>query len=87
MVSATFVNKGPLLPKEAAHWRVLSVIGFAIVRGGLSSVGNTARADAVVRVMAYHDGIVPGCPGEGTTVADVVLDVVDDGALEDPTER
>ena len=32
MVSATFVNKGPLLPKEEVNWRVLSVIGFAVVR-------------------------------------------------------
>ena len=31
MVSTTFVEKGPLLSKEEVHWRVLSVIGFAIV--------------------------------------------------------
>ena len=42
---------------------------------------------AVVRVAADHDDIVPGCPGDGTTVTDVVLDVADDGALEDPVGR
>ena len=46
----------------------------------------TPRLGAVVRVAADHDGVVPRCPGEGTTVADVVLDVADYGALEDPRE-
>ena len=32
MVLAAFVEKGPLLPKEEAHWRVLSVVGFVVVR-------------------------------------------------------
>ena len=41
----------------------------------------------VVRVAADHDGVVPGRPSEGTIVADVVLDVADDGALEDPVKR
>ena len=31
MVPATFAAKGPLLPMEETHWRVLSVVGFAIV--------------------------------------------------------
>ena len=31
MVSATFAEKGPLPPKEEAHWGVLSVVDFAIV--------------------------------------------------------
>ena len=48
---------------------------------------STPRLGAIVRVAADHDGVVPGCPGEGTTVANVVLDVADDGALEDPMER
>ena len=55
--------------------------------GGLSSVGSAPRPGAIVRVTADHDGIVLGCPSEGTIVADVVLDVADDGALEDPVER
>ena len=32
MVSATFAEKGPLPPKEEAHWRVLSIVGFVVVR-------------------------------------------------------
>ena len=33
MVLAAFVEKGPLSPKEEAHWRLLSVVGFAVVYG------------------------------------------------------
>ena len=55
--------------------------------GGLSSAGSAPRPGAVVRVAADHKGVVPGCPGEGTTIADMVLNVADDGALEDPTKR
>jgi len=87
MVSATFVEKGPLPLKEEVHWRVLSVVSFVIIRGSLSSARNASRPDTIIRVAADHDGVVPGCPGEGTIVADVVLDIVDDGALEDPVER
>ena len=43
--------------------------------------------DTVVRVTTDHDGVVPGRPGEGATVTDVVLDVADDGTLRDPVER
>ena len=32
MVLATFAEKGPLLPKEETHWRVLSIIGVVVVR-------------------------------------------------------
>ena len=32
MESATFIEKGPLPPKEEAHWRVLSVVNFVVVR-------------------------------------------------------
>ena len=49
--------------------------------------GSAPRLGAIVRVAADHDGIVPGCPCEDTMVTDVVLDVVDDGTLRDPTER
>ena len=31
MVSVAFAKKGSLPPKEEAHWRVLSVVGFAVV--------------------------------------------------------
>ena len=30
MVLAAFTEKGPLPPKEEAHWRVLRVIGFVL---------------------------------------------------------
>ena len=59
----------------------------SISHGGLSSVGSTPRPGAVVRVVADHNGVVPGRHGEGAMVTDVVLDIADDGALEDPTER
>ena len=32
MVLAAFAEKGLLLPKEEAHWRVLSVVGSVSVR-------------------------------------------------------
>ena len=47
-------------------------------------MGSSPRPGAVVRVAADHDGVVPGRPGEGVTVTDVVLDVADDGILGDP---
>ena len=31
MVSAAFAEKGLLPPKEEAHWRVLSIVSFAII--------------------------------------------------------
>jgi len=40
MVSAAFAKKGPPPPKEEVDWRVLSIVGFAIVHSGLSSAGN-----------------------------------------------
>ena len=32
MVLAAFIEKGPLPPKEEAHWRVLSIVNFVVVR-------------------------------------------------------
>ena len=32
MVLAAFAEKGPLPPKEEAHWRVLHIAGFVAVR-------------------------------------------------------
>ena len=146
MVSTAFAEKGPLSPKEEAHWRVLSVVDFAVIHeafvgmepcgkffrrifservllvgkpprtvsvggfalavaqisqfmkldemsetsishGSHSSASSAPRPSAVVRVVADHDGIVPGCPGEDTTITDVVLDVADDGTLKDPAEQ
>ena len=78
MVWAAFTEKGPLLPKEVGHWRVSSVVGFAVVRCGLSSVGDAPRPDVVVRVAADDDGVVPRCPSRGTIVR-VMAD--DDGVV------
>ena len=58
----------------------------SISHGGHPSAGNAPRLGAVVRVVADHDGVVPGCPGEDATVSDVVLDVADDGTLRDLVE-
>ena len=68
MVFAAFAKKGPPSSKEEAHWRVLSVVGFTIVRSGLSLEGNALRPDAVVRVVADDNGVVPGRPGGGAVV-------------------
>jgi len=78
MVRAAFAEEGPLLPKEEGHWRVPSVVGFAVIRCGLPSMGGAPRPDAVVRVAADDDGIVPGCPGGGAIVG-VAAD--DDGVV------
>ena len=59
----------------------------SISHGGLSSARSAPRSDVIVRVAADHDGVVPRCPSEDTMVADVVLNVADDDALEDPSER
>ena len=32
MVLSAFAEKRPPLPKEEVHWRVLSVVGFSVVR-------------------------------------------------------
>ena len=43
MMSAAFAEKGPFPPKEEAHWRVLSVVGFVIVHEafvGVEPYGN-----------------------------------------------
>ena len=32
MELTAFAEKGPLPPKEEAHWRVLSIVGFVIIR-------------------------------------------------------
>ena len=59
----------------------------SISHGGHSLMGSAPHPGAIVRVTADHHGVVPRCPSEGTTVPDAVLDVADDGTLEDPTER
>ena len=59
----------------------------SISHGGLSSTGSAPCLGAIVRVLADHDAVVPGRPGKGTMVTNVVLDVVDDGTFKDPVER
>ena len=59
----------------------------SISHGSLSSVGSAPRLGAVVRVATDHDTIVPGCPSEGATVTNMVLNIADGGTLRDPTER
>ena len=50
-----------------------SVVGFAVVRCGLSSEGDAPRLDTDVRVVADDDGAVPRCRGGGAVVG-VVAD-------------
>ena len=68
MVWAAFAEEGPLLPKEEGHWRVPSVVSFAVVRCGLPSAGGAPCSGAVVGVVVDDDGVVPGCPGGGAVV-------------------
>ena len=59
----------------------------SISHGGLSSTGSAPRPGVIIRVAADHDDVVPGCPSEGSTITNMVLDIVDDGTLRDPAER
>ena len=79
MVRAALAVEGPPLPKEEGHWRVPSVVDFAIVGCGLPSAGGAPRPDAVIRVTADDDGVVPGCPGGGAIVRVMADD--DDGVV------
>ena len=65
MVRVAFAEKGLPPSKEEGHRKVPSVIGLAVVRGGLPSAAGVPRPDAVVGVVADDDGIVPGCLGGG----------------------
>ena len=59
----------------------------SISHGGLPPEGSAPYPSVIVMVAADHNGVVPRHHGKGTTVPDVVLDVVDDGTLRDPAER
>jgi len=94
---ALLVGKTPRTTSIGGHALAAAQIGqfvkldemleTSISHGVLSSVGSAPRLGVVVRVVTDHDGVVPGCYGKGAMVTDVVLDVADDGALEDPVER
>jgi len=58
MVSATFAEKGPLPPKEEVHWRVLSVVSFAVVREafvGMEPYGKLFRRIFSGRVLSVGE--------------------------------
>ena len=86
MVRAAFAEERlPPPPKEGEHRRVSSGVVLAMVRCGLPPVGGAPRSGVVVGVVADDDGVVPRCLGGGTPQSPIVmLDVVDDGVLEDP---
>ena len=65
MVRVAFAEKGSPPSKEEGHRKVPSVVGLAVVRGGLPSAAGVPRPDAVVGVVADDDGVVPGCLGGG----------------------
>ena len=65
MVRVAFAKKGSPSSKEEGHRKVPSVVGLAVVRGGLPSAAGVPRPDAVVGVVADDNGVVPGCPGGG----------------------
>jgi len=58
-------EEGSPLPKEEGRWRAMSVVDFTAVGHGLPSAGGAFCPDAIVRVVANDDGIVPECPGGG----------------------
>ena len=86
MVRAAFAEERlPPPPKEGERRRVSSVVDLVVVRCGLPPAGGAPRSGAVVGVVADDDGVVPRCLGGGTPQSPIVmLDVVDDGVLEDP---
>ena len=82
------IGGGALVATQISQFMKLDeMLETSISHGGLSSTGSAPHPGAVVRVAADHNGVVPGRPSEGTIVANVVFDVADDGALEDPVER
>ena len=64
MVRVAFAEKGLPPLKEEGHRKVPSVVGLAVVLGGFPSAVGVPHPDAVVRVVADDDGVVPRCLGE-----------------------
>ena len=60
MVLAAFAKKGPLPPKEEAHWRVLSIVGFAVVREAF--VGMEPYGKPFQRIFSRRDMLVGRLP-------------------------
>ena len=58
----------------------------SISHGDLFLVRSAPHPGVIVKVVADHNGVVPGHLGEGAIVTDVVLDIADNGTLRDPTE-
>ena len=73
------------LPSAGGAPRSGAVVGIVADDDGV--VPGCPGGGSIVEVAADHDGAVPGRPRVGTIVADVVLDVADGGAFEDPEER
>ena len=65
MVRVAFAEKGSPSLKEEGHRKVPSVVGLAVIRGGLPSAAGVPRPDAIVGVVADDDGVVPRCLGGG----------------------
>jgi len=97
MVCATLAEES-LLPKEKGRWWVPYIVDFAIVRCAPPLVAGVSCPNAVVRVVAGDDGIVPGRPGGGVAVGVAADDdgvvpgrpggsVADGGVFEDPTKQ
>ena len=77
MVRAALAKES-LLPKEKERWWAPYVIDFAVVCCVPPLAGGVSCLDAVVRVAADDDGVVPGRPGGGVAVG-VAAD--DDGVV------
>jgi hypothetical protein len=85
VVGVTSLQHGLLSPTPTSN---LTDHGTAAAGDNLLGTrGELDPGGSVVWVVADDDGVVAGGPGEDSTVADVVLDVADDGSLGDPAER
>ena len=65
MVRVVFAEKGSPSSKVEGHRKVPSVVGLAAILGGFPLATGVPHLDAIVRVVADDDGVVPRCLGEG----------------------
>ena len=70
MALAAFAEKGPLLPKEEAHWRVMSVVGFVVVREAF--VGMEPYRDLFRRTFSRR-ALLVGKPPRTTLIGSFAL--------------